>query len=99
MLVRPGAEQFAVTLNQRVTLELRKLYAVFVALGVPHAKHGVGVGTPEAVDDLRVLSKMTVQRCPVGSERFLHGTNTPADFCARCAVLGSEVRLVNTGNH
>lgn len=48
------------TLNQRITLELRKRDAVFVALGVPHAKHGIGVGILEAVDDFRVMSEIPV---------------------------------------
>jgi len=74
-------------LYERVTLKLRKWNAVFVALCIPHASDCMSIGVAEAVDDFRVVSEMIVQRGPLGRERFLHGTNTPAHVCARRAPL------------
>jgi hypothetical protein len=49
-----------VTLYERVTLKLRKAFAAFVGLALPHAQHAIPVDVPETVDELGVLLEMTI---------------------------------------
>jgi hypothetical protein len=72
-LRRPGAEQFAVALDERVTLKLREALSVFVGLGLPHAKHGLGASMPKVVDELGVLVEMIIQGSPLKSNECAHG--------------------------
>jgi hypothetical protein len=52
--------------------------AVIVDLAPPHADDGVGLGASEPVDLLCMMSKMMFQRCPLRSDRQLHGFNSRA---------------------
>jgi hypothetical protein len=49
-----------VTLYERVTLKLRKAFAAFVGLALPHAQDAIPVDVPETVDELGVLLEMTI---------------------------------------
>jgi hypothetical protein len=55
---------------------------VFVPLARPHASNGLGIGVPEAVDDLRLLPEMVDQRCPLRSDRCFHDANPPGGRCS-----------------
>jgi hypothetical protein len=48
------------------------MLAVFVGLALPHAKNGLMVDVPEAIDNHGVIRKVLVQRCPVSRNRAFH---------------------------
>jgi hypothetical protein len=62
-----------VPFDERFTLTLGEALTEFVGLVFPHSADGVGASLPEALDLLCMLSKMIVQRCPLRSDRQLHG--------------------------
>jgi hypothetical protein len=72
-----------VALYERVTLKWRKAFAVFVGLALPHASYSIGVGIPEPIDKLRMLSEMIIQRGPLGRERLFHVREFPLRILLR----------------
>jgi hypothetical protein len=57
-------EEFAVTLDEGITLELREPRASFVDLSLPHGDYGRSIGVPEMVDESRVVTKVLFQESP-----------------------------------
>ena len=57
-------EQFAVTLDKGITLELRERRAGFVGSGLPHGDHSMRVSVPEMVDEPRVVTEVLFQELP-----------------------------------
>lgn len=59
-------------LDKGVAFKLRKGLAVFVGLAFPHAKHGLTVDVPEAIDNHGQIREVLVQRRPMSRDRGLH---------------------------
>ena len=59
-------------LDERVALKLRKAAAVLIRLALPHANHGIAIGSPETIDQLGVMLEMALQGGPLSGKRPLH---------------------------
>ena len=63
-VLRPMPQQFAVTLDEGITLELGEPRAGFVGSGLPHGDHSLRVSVPEMVDEPRVVTEVLFQELP-----------------------------------
>jgi hypothetical protein len=48
------------SLNESITLELRKMAAALVGLVLPHAQHGIRPSMPETLDELSMVMELAI---------------------------------------